>query len=109
MAFELRPHEPIPAEIQRVMREQLDRIDGHLRGHDVHETRKRIKEIRSLLRMIRKPLGATFRRENAWYRDVAHELPATRDAETTLETLRRLKPPAHDPRQHARLYAAKPS
>ena len=106
MAYDLRPHEPIPAEIQRVMREQLDRIDGHLRGRDVHETRKRIKEIRSLLRLIRKPLAATFRRENAWYRDVAHELSATRDAEATLEAIGRLKDATQDSAQHERLDAA---
>lgn len=106
MAYELRPSEPIPDEIHRVMREQLDRVDGHLRGRDVHETRKRIKEIRSLLRLLRKPLGATFQVENAWYRDLARELSATRDAEAAIETIGRLQKITEEPSQHERLDAA---
>jgi CHAD domain-containing protein len=56
----------------------------------VHEARKRFKEIRALLRMIREPLGEQFAHENAWYRDAAHELAASRDADAILEALDKL-------------------
>lgn len=90
MAYELRRDEPIPAEVHRVMREQLDRMEAHLRAREVHDTRKRIKETRSLLRLIREPLGAMFAFENAFYRDLAGELAAARDAEAVGEAIARL-------------------
>src|SRR5260221_1303773 len=97
MAFALAPDEPLPAAIHRVMGELLDLIESHLRSGEVHDARKRLKELRALLRLIHAPLGATFELENAWYRDMAHELSAARDAEAVLEAVTRLIEAADDP------------
>lgn len=97
MAYALAPEEPLPAAIHRVLGEQLDRIESHLRAGEIHDARKRLKELRALLRLIHSPLGATFEMENAWYRDVAHELSAARDAEAVLEAVTRLIAAADDP------------
>lgn len=90
MAYELRRDEPVPAEVHRVMREQLDRMEALLRAREVHDTRKRLKETRSLLRLVRKPLGAMYAFENTFYRDLARELSAARDAEAVGEAIERL-------------------
>lgn len=97
MAYTLTPEEPLPDGIHRVMGEQLDRIETHLRAGEVHDARKRLKEIRALLRLIRSPLGPTFDTENAWYRDIAQELSAARDAEAVLEAIKRLLAATDDP------------
>jgi CHAD domain-containing protein len=97
MAYALAPDEPLPEGIRRVMGEQLDRIETHLQAGEVHDARKRLKEIRALLRLIRTPLGMTFTTENAWYRDIAHELSAARDAEAVLEAIKRLMAATDDP------------
>src|SRR5258708_12147270 len=97
MAYALAPEEPLPAAIHRVMGELLDLIESHLRAGEVHDARKRLKELRALLRLIYAPLGATFDLENAWYRDMAHKLSAARDAEAVLEAVTRLIKPADDP------------
>lgn len=56
--------------------------------HAVHETRKAIKRLRALLRLLRADLGkATFKRENAALRDIAARLSGARDAEVMLGTL----------------------
>jgi CHAD domain-containing protein len=107
MAYSLAPDEPLPEGIQRVMREQLDRIETHLQSGQVHDARKRLKEIRALLRLIRTPLGAAFQTENAWYRDIAHELSAARDAEAVLETIKRLISATDDPVLHDGLRRAR--
>src|SRR5258708_5863011 len=107
MAYALAPEEPLPAAIHRVMGELLDLIESHLRAGEVHDARKRLKELRALLRLIYAPLGATFDLENAWYRDMAHELSAARDAEAVLEAVTRLIEAADDPAVRKGLRRAK--
>lgn len=58
----------------------------------VHEARKRFKEIRALLHMIRGALGEQFAHENAWFRDAARDLAAARDADAVLGALDKLEP-----------------
>ena len=54
----------------------------------VHETRKALKRLRALLRLLEGELGAkTFARENAALRDVARSLSGARDAAVMLGTL----------------------
>jgi CHAD domain-containing protein len=106
MVYVLQPGDSIPAEIHRVMREQLDRMEAHLRAREVHEMRKRVKETRSLLRLIRKPLGATFAVENDWYGSMARELSAARDAEAVGEAIERLMKATEDTKLHERLAVA---
>jgi CHAD domain-containing protein len=54
----------------------------------VHETRKALKRLRALLRLLEHELGAkTYARETAVLRDVAQQLSVARDAAVMLNTL----------------------
>src|ERR1700694_1625249 len=91
MAYEFLPGEPIPDAVRRIYGEQIDRIGVHVAAGEVHEARKRMKETRALLRLVRKALGDEFVVENTWLRDAAHSLTAARDAEAMVETLEKLR------------------
>ncbi len=62
---------------------------GRKRGKKaVHETRKALKRLRALLRLLRRELGEdAFAREDAAMRDIARRLSGARDAEVMLATL----------------------
>ncbi len=92
----LQGDEPLDQGLKRMALEQLDVAIGQLGGFDgrapdenaVHETRKALKRLRALLRMLDAAVGKkTFTRENAQLRDVAKRLSAARDAEVMLATL----------------------
>jgi CHAD domain-containing protein len=93
MAYRLQPGEPVPDELRRCAREQLDRAIDELstRVADdpveaVHDARKALKKARSLLRLGRGTLAADERRrDNAALRDAGRRLSAARDAEVMLE------------------------
>ena len=91
MAYEFLAGETIPDAVRRIYGEQLDRIAAHLAAGEVHGARKRMKETRALLRLVRKALGEQFDVENAWLRDAAHSLTGARDAEAMIETLEKLR------------------
>ena len=90
MPYALEIAEPIPLAVARIMGEQLDRIGQHLADSEVHETRKRLKEIRALLRLVRRPLGEAFAVENVWYRDAGREFADARDAEVVRSAAEKL-------------------
>jgi CHAD domain-containing protein len=57
----------------------------------VHDTRKAIKRLRALTRLLREELGEqAFARENGALRDIARRLAGARDAEVMVSTLDRL-------------------
>lgn len=99
MAYAFEQHEPVSVAIPRIMNEQIARAREHLIDPDlrpekrVHEARKRFKEIRALLRLVRNPLGEMFASENAWYRDIGRDLSAVRDADAVLEAVAKLELP----------------
>ena len=73
----------------------LERLDG-ARSEDlakgVHDARKNLKKLRSLLRLVRKGIGeAQFREANRNYREAARSLSGARDAEVKLQTLAALE------------------
>src|ERR1051325_8843805 len=90
MAYAFEPGEPVPVAVNRILSEQLDRIAAHLGAREVHDARKRMKEIRALLRAVRGPLGEQFAIESAWYRDAARALAPARDMEAVREALVKL-------------------
>src|SRR5439155_76170 len=96
MAFKLDPSETIDSELRRIVVEQLDQTDADLREdkldlvEKVHETRKRFKEIRALLRLYRGVLDEAFDLENRWYRDIGRELSSFRDAAAAAEAAEKL-------------------
>jgi CHAD domain-containing protein len=91
MAYVFGRGESVGDAIRRVLIEQIDRALVQLADPKrkpstrVHDVRKRFKEIRAVLRMVRDPLGDTFTIENRWFRDAARDLGALRDAEALVE------------------------
>jgi CHAD domain-containing protein len=73
--------------------EQLEKVAGAAKGrasakHAVHETRKALKRLRALLRLLKDDLGEQdYRRESAVLRDAGRRLARARDAEVMLDTL----------------------
>jgi CHAD domain-containing protein len=62
--------------------------NGRLDEHAVHETRKALKRLRALVRLLSSELGqGRFARENAALGDLAGRLSGARDSEVVLATL----------------------
>jgi CHAD domain-containing protein len=92
MAYALERNEPISAAIPRIVTERIDLAIEQLLdeketpGERIHNARKRFKESRAALRLIRFSLGDHFEIENAWFRDAGRRLAALRDADAVLES-----------------------
>lgn len=92
MAYRLLEQESIEEFFKRVASEQVAKAIEDLEGADtdlheaVHEFRKRGKKIRALIRLVR-PGFAGYSDENAWFRDLAGELSAIRDATSMQECI----------------------
>jgi CHAD domain-containing protein len=99
--YRLKADEALPDAVGRVARGRIDHALDELHGRAgstpeeaVHEARKDMKKLRALLRLSRDELGkATYRRENACFRDAARELSGTRDSDVMLEALGALELP----------------
>ena len=96
------PGEPLPEALRRMALGQLDlaiellggestggRGDGRpLDKEAVHDTRKALKRLRALVRLLRAELGERqYKREHAILRDAARRLAGARDAEVMVGTL----------------------
>lgn len=103
MPYAFEPSEPIGDAVTRIANEQLDRVAAHLDEQDVHDARKRFKEMRALLRLVRGVLGDAFDVENSWYRDAARQLATARDMEAVVEALEKLRKRTDDESMHKRL------
>jgi len=96
MAFRFKLGEPFDEGCRRISVEQIDRARAILRGNGdeaaaVHETRKSLKRLRALLRLIRPAIGEeTFKAENHELRDVGLSLSGARDRHVLGETLDKL-------------------
>lgn len=97
MPFKLLLSEKITPAIRRMAVEQLTRAKKELQAGDnlqtgVHETRKCLKRVRSLVRLSKPIIGKhVFRAENHCYRDVARALARPREAGARLETIIRFE------------------
>lgn len=85
--FRLRLGEPLGAGLKRLGVDEIDlAISGFYDGEEafreaVHGSRKSIKRIRALLRLIRYEIGEKiYRFENSWMRDTARLLSEVRDS-----------------------------
>jgi CHAD domain-containing protein len=112
--FELLRGEPLAMGLRRATLEQADLAIALLGGSGgspderaIHETRKAIKRMRALVRLLRDELGEeAYSRENASLRTTAGRLSGARDAEVmvlTLDSLLSHYPRAAKRRQVARL------
>ncbi|WP_405237240.1 CHAD domain-containing protein [Lentisalinibacter orientalis] len=92
MAYRLLENESTEEFLKRVASEQVAKAIEDLEGADddlheaVHEFRKRCKKIRGLIRLVR-PGFPDYSTENAWFRDLAGELSALRDATSMQESV----------------------
>ena len=97
MAFRFKLGEPFDEGCRRIAVEQIERAQSQL--HDkgdqvvaVHETRKSLKRLRALLRLVRPAMGeAAFTQENAQLRDIGLGLSGERDRHVLLETVNKLE------------------
>jgi CHAD domain-containing protein len=95
MAFELKRKETIPDGIRRIACEQIEKtiellndFRTSIRDETVHEARKRFKQMRGALRVVREELGSKrFDRENSTFRDAGRPLSELRDAKVMIDTL----------------------
>ena len=72
-----------------IQQSEMDQEEVH---KSIHETRKSMKRIRAILRMIRDEIGySTYYRENVFYRDLARQLSDIRNFEVLSESIRDLK------------------
>jgi CHAD domain-containing protein len=94
-AYRLQRDEAVADGIKRVAATRADSAIKHLRGEidepfaeAIHEARKDLKKLRSVLRLVREPLGDYFyQRDNTGYREAGRLLSGARDAEVKLATL----------------------
>ncbi len=97
MAFRFKLAEPFEEGVRRIAREQIERAQSQLKGSGdpivaVHETRKSLKRLRALVRLIRPALGeSAFREENARLREIGAGLSSTRDRHVLFETIIKLE------------------
>ncbi|HZN89532.1 MAG TPA: CHAD domain-containing protein [Thermoleophilaceae bacterium] len=92
--YRLKEREQLGEGVRRIAVGRIDHALAALRGETdatpaeaVHEARKDLKKLRSLLRLVRGGLGAaTFRSENDCFRQLALELAGARDAEVMVAT-----------------------
>lgn len=92
MAYRIRPGRNAAKEVRKAALERIDKAIQALggepadRAEGVHQARKRFKELRALLRLVREPLGARFKTDNRRLRDMGRQLAESRDAAAMLES-----------------------
>jgi CHAD domain-containing protein len=97
--YRVKPGETLPEGLRRAALGRIEHAIDELRGKTsetpdeaVHEARKDMKKLRSILRLARSELGdELYRSENETYRDAARELSSVRDAQVMIATLDELR------------------
>ena len=91
MEYTIQPDEPVSSEVKWIIDGKVGTAIEHVddeemgRHETVHEVRKRCKEVRAALRLVRGVLP-TYSEENAHYRDAARRISDIRDAAALVET-----------------------
>jgi CHAD domain-containing protein len=90
MLFRIQARKRVDDEIRRVVIERIERAQESLTAGSakgVHNARKRLKEIRAVLRLVREPLGKkVFTAQNIRFRDLGQDLSSLRDATAVIES-----------------------
>jgi CHAD domain-containing protein len=93
MAYRFQRRERIDDGVRRIVSEQIEKARGELnddsmeRADVIHQVRKRCKKIRAVVRLIRPDNPMLYKRENAFFRDLAGDVSALRDLDVMIETL----------------------
>jgi len=96
MAYAIERGESISKALPRIITERVETAHEQLLDQSkpleerIHDARKRFKETRAALRLIRFSLGRQFAIENAWFRDAGRDLAARRDADAVIESIEKL-------------------
>ncbi len=97
MAFRFLPGQNIRDNVKQVATEQIDRALARLsgkgkNGNAVHETRKALKRLRSLLHLIKPAMRKSdFQRDESRLKLIARSLSGVRDIQAMIETLAKLE------------------
>lgn len=97
MAYRFKLNEKVRDGVVRIAHEQFDRARGQLAHsteieRSVHETRKCLKRIRALLRLVRPGIkDETFKHENAALREIGGLLSEARDSHVLLQSIAKLE------------------
>ncbi len=97
MAYRFKLKESLSRGVRRVGSEQFELAEGHLRNaadpvSSIHETRKCIKRLRALLRLVRAAIGEKpYQHENRELQQIGHLLSPARDREVMRQTLTKLE------------------
>lgn len=93
MAFHLKSGEDVGRGIERILREQFERIERDARREDaVHAVRKRCKRVRAVMRLLRERCPKFCRDGNEMFRELGRSLSAFRDAKVLRCTMDSLGP-----------------
>ncbi|PDQ18131.1 metal-binding protein [Mesorhizobium sanjuanii] len=96
MSFRIDPRLPLTGEVRRILVEEIGKALVHLNtAHDrpeqgLHKCRKRLKNVRALLRLVRSGDETFCQTENQCYRQVSALLAGPREATALVETIDRL-------------------
>ncbi|MER9442664.1 CHAD domain-containing protein [Mesorhizobium sp. M0340] len=96
MSFRIDPHMSLTGEVRRILAEEIGKALVHLDAardrpeQGLHNCRKRLKNVRALLRLVRSGDETFCETENQCYRQVAALLAGPREATALVETIDRL-------------------
>jgi CHAD domain-containing protein len=82
--------------VARELRKATEAVDRSGDEESIHQARKHIKKARSVLHLLRKPLGRDYDTLNDPIRLAAHRISAVRDADALVGTLTSLRARYHD-------------
>ena len=96
MSTQINLPESVQVNVQRIMQACIDRCRTHLREdapHEaIHQTRKQLKKIRALLRLVRYQIGEeAYQTANHYFRDAARLISDARDVSAGWETAEELQ------------------
>ncbi len=93
MSFRFTRRQSVGKAVRRIARQEIRKAIRDLATADemrhigIHESRKRLKKLRSLLRLVKEPMGRRWTPVDTLLRDVGRGLAAARDAEAMVEAL----------------------
>jgi CHAD domain-containing protein len=97
MAYRLTRNRSIAAEVWRIADKQLTlalrelrEMGGSQRDAAIHDARRHLKKLRAVLRLVRPAVGPAFHRANTRIRRASRLLGPIADAESAVNTLRKL-------------------
>lgn len=99
MSYDIKPHGPIGVQLRELFRTELAKalktfraLESSAGAENAHDARKRLKRLRAILLLVRKPLGKKgYREENAILRDAGRTLGNLRDAQVQVKTFEKIQ------------------